>query len=66
MAACERFVEQYDERLIYVYLCAVFARKGETWKAPTTVAELLKRGPNPFWYSGVGISVYQAAQLSHP
>jgi adenylate cyclase len=45
IAACENSIGQYDQWLIYVYLDAAYAQKGETNKAAATKAELLKRKP---------------------
>jgi tetratricopeptide (TPR) repeat protein len=46
IAACENSIGQYDYWLVYVYLDAAYAQKGETNKAAATKAELLKRKPN--------------------
>jgi predicted Zn-dependent protease len=45
IAACENSIGQYDQWLVYVYLDAAYAQKGETTKAAATKAELLKRKP---------------------
>src|SRR6266567_386560 len=45
IAACENSIGQYDQWLVYVYLDAAYAQKGETSKATATKAELLKRKP---------------------
>jgi tetratricopeptide (TPR) repeat protein len=45
IAACENSIGQYDQWLVYVYLDAAYAQKGETNKAAATKAELLKRRP---------------------
>jgi hypothetical protein len=45
IAACENSIGQYDQWLVYVYLDAAYAQKGETNKAAATKAELLKRKP---------------------
>ena len=45
IAACEKSIGQYDQWLVYVYLDAAYAQKGETKKAAATKAELLKRKP---------------------
>jgi len=45
IAACEKSIGQDDQWLIYVYLDAAYAQKGETNKAAATKADLLKRKP---------------------
>jgi tetratricopeptide (TPR) repeat protein len=45
IAACEKAIGQADFWLIYTYLGAAYAQKGEINKAAATKAELLKRKP---------------------
>ena len=45
ITACEKSIGQNDDWLVYVYLDAAYAQKGETSKASATKAELLKRKP---------------------
>jgi class 3 adenylate cyclase/TolB-like protein/tetratricopeptide (TPR) repeat protein len=45
IVACEKSIGQYDLWLVYVYLDAAYAQKGETNKAAVAKAELLKRKP---------------------
>jgi adenylate cyclase len=45
IAACEKAIGQDDFWLIYTYLGAAYAQKGEINKAAATKAELLKRKP---------------------
>ena len=45
IAACEKSIGQYDQWLVYVYLDAAYAQKGETKKAAAIKTELLKRKP---------------------
>ena len=46
ITACEKSIGQNDDWLVYVYLDAAYAQKGETSKASATKAELLKRKPS--------------------
>lgn len=45
IAACQKSIGQYDQWLVYVYLIAAYAQKGEDSKAAATTTELLKRKP---------------------
>lgn len=45
IAACQKSIGQHDQWLVYVYLIAAYAQKGEANKAAVTAAELLKRKP---------------------
>ena len=46
IAACEKSIGQFDQWLVYVYLDAAYAQKGDTNKAAAIKAELLKRKPD--------------------
>ncbi len=45
IAACPKSIGQHDQWLVYVYLIAAYAQKGEDNKAAATTTELLKRKP---------------------
>jgi adenylate cyclase len=63
VATCENAIGQYDQWLVYVYLGAAYAHKGEADRAAATVAELRKRKPG---LSVEGLRAEMRTWSNHP